>query len=91
MLKMYIAIIGEHIHNDFHPSYWNASPFRTAPYRIRVETLEEAKDRALEYCKSFTENINTYNQMTLKGYTKNDEVMFKVIDVYGVDDLDEIT
>jgi len=91
MLKMYIVIIGKYNHNDFHPSYWNFSPICTTPYRIVAENVEEANIKALDYCKSVTESVNAYSEIKLENDNKNyDEFLFKVVDVYSVDSLEEI-
>jgi len=90
-MQTYIAIIGEYRHNDFHPSYWNASPVYTRTYRILAEDMDDARFRVDDFCNVYTESKNEFSKNTYENYSKDeDECVFKVININSVDSLQEI-
>lgn len=90
-MNTFIAVIGCYKHDNFNLNYWSTYTSSNENYVIHDDSIVQATLRAAKYCEELTDKINKYSRENFNEYNQHeDEVKYKLLSIYDINELTEI-
>jgi hypothetical protein len=90
-MSLFIVTIGRFKHDLFRMSYFSTTPESIENYVIEDDSSSQATYRVVKYCEELTEKVNKYAKENYMEYDKyEDEVKYKLLNIYDINELNKI-